>query len=133
MQSSRLVITLAAITASVACVLAVACGSEPPPAASSPALTAPSASATPASATAASATAAASTTPSSTPSGNPVASAAPAAGDACKEIARACHEHDSKGGGGKIHACHEIGHARQLDACVARKQECLDACAAHAH
>jgi hypothetical protein len=45
--------------------------------------------------------------------------------------------HDSKGAAGAgaalIHECHELGHAHKLEACVARKQACLDACAEHAH
>jgi hypothetical protein len=61
------------------------------------------------------------------------AATAPAAPDACSEIAGVCHMHDGKGGAALIHECHELGHAHKLDACVARKQECLDACADHAH
>ena len=54
--------------------------------------------------------------------------------DACSEVAASCHQHDSKGAGTtKIHECHELGHAHQLDVCVARKQECLDACSGHVH
>ncbi len=86
--------------------LEMACISDPPPAAIAP--TAPATSATP---------------PSTAP-------------DACSEIAGACHEHDAKADGGTasiIHECHELGHAHKLQACVSRKQQCLDACAGHAH
>ncbi len=89
-----------------------ACGSDPPPSPSTP-TSAPTAPAT--------------TTPAS-------GAAAPTAPDACSEIAGSCHEHDSKGAGAtKIHECHELGHAHKLDECVARRQECLDACAGHVH
>lgn len=53
--------------------------------------------------------------------------------DACNEIAKACHQHDKDGGGAAIHECHELGHAHKLEACVARRTECLDMCAGHAH
>ena len=96
-----------------------ACGSDPPPAASTP-TSAPTAPATSAP-TAAVAPTASAPTPSTAP-------------DACSEIAGSCHEHDSKGAGAtKIHECHELGHAHKLEVCVARKQECLDACAGHSH
>lgn len=64
----------------------------------------------------------------------PAASAAPppTAPDACSELAGACHEHDSKLGNATIHECHVLGHAHKLEACIARKQECLAACAGHA-
>jgi hypothetical protein len=84
-----------------------ACGSDPPPAANAP------------------------TSPPAPPtSGATTPAAAP---DACSEIAGVCHMHDGKGGAALIHECHELGHAHKLDACVTRKQECLDACADHAH
>ena len=95
--------------------LGMACGSDPPPVASTP-TSAP--------------TAAAPSTPAPTAS----ATAPSTAPDACSEIAGSCHEHDGKGAGAtKIHECHELGHAHKLDVCVARRQECLDACAGHAH
>ena len=90
--------------------LGIGCGSDPPPTPSTP-TSAPTATAPPVGAT----------SPSTAP-------------DACSEIAGACHEHDRKGSGAtKLHECHELGHAHKLEACVARKQECLDACAGHAH
>jgi hypothetical protein len=96
---------------------AVGCASDPPPAAG-----------TPSSAPAATSTAVPSTTSSASPAATP---------DACSEIAGFCHMHDSKGAAGAgaalIHECHELGHAHKLEACVARKQACLDACAEHAH
>jgi hypothetical protein len=52
--------------------------------------------------------------------------------DVCSEIAGACHAHDSKSGSGLIHECHALGHAHKLDVCIARRKECLDACAAAA-
>lgn len=70
------------------------------------------------------------------PSPPPVAAVGQPSGapDACSEIAGSCHEHDAKSGGSPvIHACHELGHAHKLDACVARRQECLNACAGHVH
>ena len=98
---------------------AFGCGSEPPPSAAVP-TSAPAATLPP---------------PSSANATNPAAAAATP--DACSEIAGFCHMHDSKGAPGAaaslIHECHELGHAHKLEACVARKQECLDACAQHAH
>ena len=110
----RIAISDTLVTLSLSAALSMfgaACGSDPPPAASMPTSAPPAAAAPTASA--------------STPSIAP---------DACSEIAGSCHEHDSKGAGAtKIHECHELGHAHKLDVCVARRQECLDACAGHVH
>ena len=88
--------------------LGVACASDPAPSASAPTSTgAPTPAAT-------------RTAPATAP-------------DACSEIAGACHMHDKNEGAATIHECHELGHAHKLEACVARRQECLAACDVHAH
>ena len=100
------------VTSVAVSTLALACASDPPPTAGSPTSAAP--------------------TPDAT--GPTAPSTPPTAPDACSEIAGACHAHDSKGAGAsKIHECHELGHAHKLETCAARKQECLEACADHAH
>jgi hypothetical protein len=107
---------LVVVFSAAASMAALACGSDAAPAANVP-------TSVPAAQTAGAATAPAAS----------AAPAAPAAPDACSQIAGVCHMHDGKGGAALIHECHELGHAHKLDACVARKQECLDACADHAH
>ncbi len=57
--------------------------------------------------------------------------AAPAAPDACSQLAGACHVLDHKGGSPLVHECHHLGHAHEVEACVARRDECLAACAGH--
>jgi hypothetical protein len=55
---------------------------------------------------------------SSTPSADPTGS--------CREIARACHPHDT--GSGIAHECHELGHDGNDALCAPRRDECLAAC-----
>jgi hypothetical protein len=107
MNTAMSLCSLRVVFSAVIAMAGAACGSDPPPVAS---------------------------TPTSGPAASTPAIATPsAAPDACSEIAGVCHMHDGKGGAALIHECHELGHAHKLDACVARKQECLDACADHAH
>lgn len=64
--------------------------------------------------------------PAATAPSTSTPAAAAANSEACNEIAKACHRHDKEAG--VIHDCHELGHAQNLEACLARRQQCLEAC-----
>lgn len=46
----------------------------------------------------------------------------------CAEVANACHDVDH--GDGPSHACHELGHTGDEEACAAEGAECLVLCSA---